>query len=63
MLEQLLRQLKGDSRDMTMEELTNLSKSLTHLPPQGPVRRGIVSDLGKLMGLQTIWPHKAHVIR
>jgi hypothetical protein len=62
MLEQLLRQLKGDSRDMTMEELTNLSKSLAHLLPQGPVRRGTVSDLGELMGLQTIWPHKAHVI-
>jgi hypothetical protein len=48
MLEQLLTQLKRDGRDMTIEDLANLSKSLAHLLPQGPVRRGIVSDLGEL---------------
>lgn len=48
MLEQLLRQLKGDGRDMTTEHLANLSKNLVGLLPQGPVRRGIVSDLGEL---------------
>jgi len=45
---QLLRQLKGDGRDMTTEHLANLSKNLAGLLPQGPVRRGIVSDLGEL---------------
>ena len=48
MLEQLLRQLKGDGRDMTTAHLANLSKNLAGLLPQGPVRRGIVSDLGEL---------------
>ena len=43
MLEQLLRQLKGDGRDMTTEHLANLSKNLAGFLPQGPVRRGIVA--------------------
>jgi hypothetical protein len=48
MLEQFLRQLKGDGRDMTTEHVANLSKNLAGLLPQGLVRRGIVSDLGEL---------------
>jgi hypothetical protein len=48
MLQQILTKLKSDGSDITLDGLEKLAKTLAELLPQGPVRRGIVSDLGEL---------------